>query len=60
MSTETYLYLCKECGLEHDDLETMTIGMTLDYIEDYLEKKNPNKKEKKTTRKASQADFDSF
>lgn len=34
--------------------------MTLDYIEDYLEKKNPNKKEKKITRKASQVDFDAF
>lgn len=34
--------------------------MTLDYIESYLEMKNPNKKEKKTVRKASQSDFDSF
>nr|WP_240518389.1 MULTISPECIES: hypothetical protein [unclassified Lysinibacillus] len=59
-STETYLYLCKECGLTHEDLETMTIGMTLDFIDEYLEKKNPNKKEKKAVRKASQADFDSF
>lgn len=38
----------------------MTIGMTLDFIDEYLEKKNPNKKEKKAVRKASQADFDSF
>ncbi|WP_197140175.1 hypothetical protein [Lysinibacillus sphaericus] len=44
----------------HDDLETMTIGMVLDYIDEYQEMKNPNKKEKKTVRKASQADFDSF
>ncbi|MEA0556079.1 hypothetical protein U1P98_18665 [Lysinibacillus irui] len=60
MSTEQFLVLCKECGLSHDDLETMTFGMCLDYIEQYLEMKNPNKKQKKNVRKASQADFDSF
>jgi len=39
----------------------MTFGMCLDYIDEYLETKNPNnKKEKKTVRKASQADFDMF
>ena len=37
----------------------MTIGMVLDYIDEYLETKNPNK-EKKKVRKASQADFDMF
>ena len=51
--------LCKEAGLTHDDLETMTFGMALDYIDEYFEMKNPNKKEK-ATRKATQADFDSF
>ncbi|MCY9547287.1 hypothetical protein [Lysinibacillus xylanilyticus] len=48
------------CKLDSNDLEKMTVGMALDYIEEYLEMKNPNKKEKKTVRKASQADFDSF
>lgn len=38
----------------------MTVGMVLDYIDEYLEMKNPNKKEKKSVRKATQADFDSF
>lgn len=37
----------------------MTFGMCLDYIEQYLETKNPSKKEVKT-RKATQGDFDSF
>jgi len=44
--------------LAHEDLETMTIGMVLDYIDEYFEMKNPNKKPK--ARKASQSDFDSF
>ncbi|MDM5352590.1 hypothetical protein QUF65_17325 [Lysinibacillus sphaericus] len=60
MSTEQFLVLCKECKLSHDDLETMTFGMCLDYIEEYLEMKNPNKKAKKSVRKATQEDFDSF
>nr|WP_038509948.1 hypothetical protein [Lysinibacillus varians] len=59
MSTEQFLVLCRECNLSHDDLETMTFGMCLDYIDEYLETKNPNKKETKV-RKATQADFDSF
>lgn len=54
-----YLVLCKECGLTHEDLETMTIGMTLDYVDEYLELKNPNK-EKSNVRQATQADFDNF
>lgn len=33
--------------------------MCLDYIDEYLETKNPNKKETKS-RKATQDDFDSF
>ncbi|WPK12600.1 hypothetical protein R6U77_02570 [Lysinibacillus louembei] len=44
--------------MTHDDLETMSFGMVLDYIDEYLESKNPNKKPK--TRHANQIDFDSF
>lgn len=33
--------------------------MALDYIDEYLEMKNPNKK-KKAARKAMQSDFDTF
>lgn len=35
----------------------MTIGMCLDYIEEFLEHEKPAKERK---RKASQSDFDSF
>jgi len=38
----------------------MTIGMCLDYIDVYLEMSNPKKKKKVATRKATQADYDSF
>jgi hypothetical protein len=36
----------------------MTIGMCLDYIEEWIEMNNPNKKSK--TKIANQNDFDSF
>jgi hypothetical protein len=36
----------------------MTIGMCLDYIEEYIEMENPKKKKRK--RKANQSDFDAF
>lgn len=49
--------MCKEVKLSNDDLENMTIGMCLDYIDEYVEQKDP-KKEK--VRQATQDDFDSF
>jgi hypothetical protein len=38
------------------DLEIMTIGMCLDYVQEFYEAQNPKAKK----RKASQADFDAF
>lgn len=53
-----YLVLCYRCQLTLADLELMTVGMCLDYIQEYLiALKNQNKPRK---RKATQNDFDSF
>mgnify|MGYP001206612361 CR=1 FL=1 len=57
MSTETYLLLCKEAGLTVDDMDCLTIGMCLDYIQEYFDIKHPNKNK---ARKAKQSDFDAF
>lgn len=57
MSTESFFVLCRKSGLQLVDLETMTIGMCLDYIDEYIEQQNPKKSK---ARKASQSDFDSF
>lgn len=38
------MVLCRECGLTHNDLEHMTFGMALDYIDEYLDMKNPEGK----------------
>jgi hypothetical protein len=49
--------MCYKCKLTNHDLELMTIGMCIDYIEEYIEQSKPAEKRK---RKATQADFDSF
>ncbi|CAI3227035.1 conserved hypothetical protein [Clostridium neonatale] len=40
-----------------EDIENMTIGMCLDYIQEYTDMINPKKTR---ARKATQKDFDSF
>jgi hypothetical protein len=40
-------------------LDEMTIGMALDYIEEYIAFHDP-KKRKNPARRATQADFDAF
>lgn len=57
MSTELFLFLCKKVDLDKSYMEDMTIGMCIDYMEELVEINNPNKSK---SRKATQADFDSF
>jgi hypothetical protein len=38
----------------------MTVGMVLDYIEEFIDHNDPKKRKKKQTRKATQTDFDAF
>lgn len=57
MSTELFLFLCKKVDLDKSDMEDMTIGMCIDYMEEVV---NINSPDKKKCRKATQADFDSF
>lgn len=49
--------MTKQVGLNYDDLEMMTIGMCLDFVDEYIDNKNPKKKKE---RKATQKDYDSF
>ncbi len=58
MSTELFLFLCKKVELNRLDLEDMTIGMCLDYMDEYIEQSDI--KSTKKSRKATQSDFDSF
>lgn len=53
--------MATEYGLDGKLLEDMTIGNTVDYIIESFEMHNPeNKKNKDTTRIATQKDFDNF
>jgi hypothetical protein len=38
----------------------MTVGMILDYIQEYIDMNNPKKKKQRSKRKAKQQDFDAF
>ncbi|MFJ8529634.1 hypothetical protein [Bacillus sp. NPDC094106] len=57
MSSDTFFALCYKVKLTNADLEMMTIGNCLDYIETFLELNNPKKE---TVRKATQKDFNAF
>jgi hypothetical protein len=49
--------LCYQSKLTYFDLEIMTIGMCLDYVQEFIDMQNPKKINR---RKATQADFDAF
>lgn len=59
MNTELFLYLCRKTELYRDDMEDMTIGMCIDYIEEWIEN-NKTEDKKPKGRKPSQDDFDNF
>lgn len=60
LTTESFLYLCKQVGIDAEDMEGMTIGMCMDYVYEFIENNKPEKQKKKKVRKATQADFDRF
>jgi hypothetical protein len=57
MTTELFQVLAYQSGLRLEDLHLMTVGMVIDYIEEFIDHHNPKKVK---TRKATQDDFDSF
>lgn len=59
MTTEMFLLTCKQAGLQIWELDEMTIGMAIDFIEEYIAFHNPKNK-KRPARRATQADFDAF
>lgn len=57
MTTELFQVLAYQSGLKYEDLQLMTIGMILDYVQEFIDHNNPKKTRK---RKATQQDFDAF
>ena len=52
-----YLLMCKKSKLSIDDMKYLSIGMCLDYIDEYFDSLDTKKSKK---RKANQDDFNSF
>lgn len=59
LTTDSFFVSCKLAGLTFQDLDEMTIGMCLDFIDEYIQFTTPKKKKKKA-KKATQKDFDAF
>lgn len=49
--------MCKQAGLNYADMELMTIGGCLDYIDTFIDMKNPDRE---VIKQAGQRDFDNF
>lgn len=57
--------MCKQVGLDHADIQNMTVGMCLDYIEEYIGNMNKGQSSSGNSsgggaRRATQADMDNF
>ncbi|MCI6692501.1 MAG: hypothetical protein MR510_08495 [Clostridium sp.] len=59
ITVELFLYFCKKVGLSIMELDYLTIGMCLDYFDEFIEREKKEDKKSKG-RKPSQSDFDSF
>ena len=42
MTTELFLFLCKKVDLDKSDMEDMTIGMCIDYMEEVVSNNSPD------------------
>lgn len=49
--------MCRSAKLQYADMELMTVGMALDYVDAYQDLHNPSDK-KNQPRKATQADIE--
>ena len=52
--------MCKQVGLSNEEMEDITIGDCLDYIQEYIDDQNNQTNQKSNIRKAGQDDFDGF
>lgn len=58
MSTEQFIALCYKCKLSYADIDIMTIGGCLDYIDEWIDLHDEEKEPE--VREATQADIDRF
>lgn len=55
--TTSFLFSAYKAGLSHADLDMMTVGGIMDFIEEWVDRNTPDSEK---TRQAKQSDFDSF
>lgn len=59
LTAESLSVCCTSCGLTLHDMESYTLDFIIEYIDKYVDFKDPEKN-KPAKRKATQADFDRF
>lgn len=60
LTSENLIACCLSCGLNMQDVNTLSIGFLLNAINEYIRIKSGGKSKTGTKRKATQADFDRF
>lgn len=60
LTSENLIACCLACGMNMNDVNTMSIGFLLNSINEYIRIKSGGKSQTGTKRKATQADFDRF
>lgn len=60
LTSENLIACCLACGLNMQDVNTLSIGFLLNSINEYIRIKSGGKSKTGTKRKATQADFDRF
>lgn len=60
LTSENLIACCLSCGLNMNDVNTLSIGFLLNSINEYIRIKSGGKSKTGTKRKATQADFDRF
>lgn len=59
-TVESFLFVCKQVGLTPEEMEEMTIGDCLDFMQEYIDSQKKQKSKKTKARRASQDDFNNF
>ena len=60
LTSENLIACCLSCGMNMNDVNTLSIGFLLNSINEYIRIKSGGKSKTGTKRKATQADFDRF
>ncbi|EME7167307.1 hypothetical protein O2S95_002419 [Enterococcus faecium] len=60
LTTESFLFICKQVGLSNEEMQLMEVGDCLDFVQEWIDNHQEKSSTKSKNRKATQADFDAF